>query len=361
MKRGFTLFELLLVLFVMSMIVIGGIQYAQMQREKNAAKQLGQRLYQYGIAVAEYARQNPDHFTVPHEVYGIEWLKNRINPETCTTPNLNDPNTCEMFLGKDYHLNFQFIKVANLQGDPDATDDQIYTKLSPNPTGGLTVDIIELGTVYRPGRATSGKAYEVDLSLPGQAATVANQYTQEFGHARITYSVEAYNPGSDINDIHIVGAPTTSIPNVDSGYLRTDGTNKMDGDIGFSTAGDGIVFQNGVKINSMTVAAMSPDSFVLQGQADNSPAPTNTFGDFYVSSVGSVDKKYRYLNGHNKNNSICFLTGTQNLLTDGDICRVMPVSQTNGNIKQGDWVLYLQKEGGSHRSACYARCLVFNQ
>lgn len=361
MKRGFTLFEILLVLFVMSMIVIGGIQYAQRQQEQAAAQQLGQRLYQYGIAASEYARQNPDKFTVPHEVYGIEWLKTAVNPETCTNP--NDPQSCKTFLGKDYDLNFSSIVIGTLQGDPDAMDDQIYTKLTPDSAGVLNIELIELGTVYR--YSKDAAKYEVDLSLPGQAATAANEYTEQYGNARITYSVENFNANTDINDIHIVGVPNTSTPNVDAGYLRTDGSNEMDGDLRFSTRNHGVVFENGTKISQFEDRGLSDKSFNPADHRSEGENLTSDFawGDFLVERTNS-GKQWRPLVrdgvAYNQQNSLCFLTGFEGS-ESGDVCRVIPSAKASGGVAIGDWVLFLKKTNGTGKFACFARCLVFNQ
>jgi prepilin-type N-terminal cleavage/methylation domain-containing protein len=377
MKRGFSLFEIMLVLFVLSMIVMGGIQYSQSQQEKNAAQQLGQRLYQYGVAVSEYARLNPDKLLPgDHEMYGIEWLKNKINPETCDTPDLTDPDTCDTFLGQDFNLQLKNLYIAGMQGDEDAQDDQLYTEFE-QINGELRIKLVELGTVYRYAKAKESTEeqtveYVVDLSLPGQAAMVANEHTYEYGSARLTYTVEKINAGNDIDDIHVVGIPTTSLPNVDSGYLRTDGSNKMDGDLAFSSpaTGKGLVLENGEKINRWVLEGVKDPKFnpgdKTRGQPGDSDLANTTWGDFYISRKNDGGKWVPLVaNGraYNTKNSFCFLTGFEEI-GEGGACRVVPVGEKSTNhqdVQIGDCIMYIWKRGDTGTSTCFARCLLFKQ
>ena len=368
MKRGFTLFEILLVLFVMSMIVIGGIQYANRKAEETSAKQLGHKLYQYGIAVAEYTRINPDGHTDDYEAYGIEWLKNTINPETCTDP--NNPATCEMFLGKDFNLKLQALYIGDLHGDADDEDDKIYTKFIQDPiTGNFNLDFIELGTLYR--YSKDDKKYTVDLSLPGRAAVFANEFIDEYGGARIIYTVQEFTGNNNVDDIHIIGLVNTSGPNVDAGFLRTDGSNQMDADVQFSASGKGLIFGNGDGINSLRVEgstatvdkAFPPQNRTNDGSSQNN-IPEFTGSDFQLNRRNSGNAWIRLARGntvYTEKNSFCMLTGMETVSTNS-VCRVTPTTESHGGIQAGDWVLFLRLHNdASNQAGCFARCVLFKQ
>lgn len=229
MKRGFSLFEILLALFIMSMIVVGGIQWSKRKHEEAAAQQLGLRLFQYGMAVSEYARQNPDGYTSnnlpPNNLYGINWLKAKTNPESCYPDN----NHCQTFLGQDFNFNLSDLRVEPLY--PGMDDTQIHVELEPPVTdkvGPLNVKLIIVGKVLR--FTTGTQPYQVDISLDSRAVNFANQYNDQSGTAEITYTLAPLNENAQIT-----GVPSTTAPNIDTGYLRTDGSNEMDNSIRFSS------------------------------------------------------------------------------------------------------------------------------
>lgn len=236
-QRGFSLFEILLVLIVFMVAIVAVVQYMTREKEKSGAEDLGYRLFQYGLAVTDYARQNPDGFTPadePIHVDGYAWLQNTINPETCADP--NDVSTCKPFLGAEFSLDFPSIVVGDL-----ANGQQLYTVFNviEGGTSGvpdrLGVELIELGIVYKyaktQGQGNARQQYEVDLSLASRAANFASEYRDQRGSAVITYTLSGYE-----EDSHIIGVPSTGGPNVDYGYLLTSGQNEMNGPVRFSAS-----------------------------------------------------------------------------------------------------------------------------
>jgi len=193
-------------------------------------------LFQYGLAVTDYARQNPqglDASNEPVEFYGYEWLQNIANPETCTDP--DDLNTCKPFLGTDFSLRFGSIVLGDL-----AQDEQLYTVFNVIDGGisgmpdRLELERIEVGPVYKYAKtkddgADGRQAYEIDLSLSSRAANYASEYRDQKGSGVVTYALSSYE-----EDGHIMGHPSTSGPNVDYGYLLTSGQNEMKGPVRFS-------------------------------------------------------------------------------------------------------------------------------
>lgn len=333
MKRGFTLFEILLALFIMSMIVVGGMQWSKRKHEEAAARQLGLRLFQYGMAVSEYARQNPDGYTSkhlpPNNLYGVDWLKHKTNPESCYPDNSH----CQFFLGQDFSFNLSDLRVGPLREGVD--DSQIHVELVP-PTsdkiGPLTVKLISVGKVYRYTTGTS--PYSVDISLDSRAVNFANQYNDQSGTAEITYTLYPLN-----QDGMITGVPSTTSPNIDSGYLRTDGTNQMDNSIRFSSSAATKNIENvsAVKFHNGTVTSATVVINFDKGNA------------IYVSPVTNQS----YILG--PMNSFCGLSA------------VVPRDNNSGTgceIKEdanGNYLLWRTREtGGQKWPTCKMNCFLFN-
>lgn len=227
MKRGFSLFEILLALLIMSMIIVGGIEYASRKNETSAAELLGHRLYLYGLAVSDYARQNPQKLNAETEFYGINWLKNEPNPENCTNP--DDITTCKPFLGPDFNLNFQAITIENFPDATDPEDAQIYTRLSPlaPPSTSLQVNLVQLGRVLKYTKATN--QYAVDTSLSTRAINHANNFNDPLlGSPQLTYKLSSFD-----TEGYILSEGYSAGTGIDTAFLRLDGSNSMKASIRF--------------------------------------------------------------------------------------------------------------------------------
>jgi prepilin-type N-terminal cleavage/methylation domain-containing protein len=326
MKRGFTLFEILLALFVLSALVVGGIEYAQRKKDEAAAEQLGLRLYQYGIAVADYARQHPQGLHASEE-YGVNWLKMTLNPESCVDPMHPTADTCKPFLGPEFNLTLPYLVIETFPGAPDPQDAQIYTRLT-NPSGAkiLTVELVQLGRVMRKG---------VDLSLASRAVNFANNFTDQYGAGRIHYTLSSLDQNG-----YIIGDSETPNPNVDYGYLLTSGENSMKGSIQFSSTA---ISKNLVGVETIEFANQRHFSGMkLQGPFKS--AGTGRAGGPNPFKTTLIPSK----------NSVCFLTTV-------DI-----YDKTNGNdasescsIKDlsGSWVLIAGTDHKVNNVSCEAQCL----
>jgi prepilin-type N-terminal cleavage/methylation domain-containing protein len=363
MQRGFSLFEILLALLVMSMIVVGGIQWSNRKHEEASAQQLGHRLFQYGLAVSEYARQNPAGYTAknlpPNTFYGIAWLQDPAHPnrEMCRDP--EDVSTCETFLGEDFNFYFDKIQIAPLiEGNPDSVIHVSFDPPTSNMPGPLTVHSVTVGKVYLLNKTT--REYDVDVSLDSRAINFANHFTDQNGSARIFYQLFPLDASGVIT-----GQPFTAGANVDSGYLRTDGSNDMDANIRFSTPQQGLVFQNGDRITQMQNIGADAPVFNRAtpndgNQGNNNQPPIYTWGDFVVFRQ-QKGVSWISLGQHTVNNSVCFLSGMQKTGNSDDTCRVIPTY--SGGRNPSGWALFLDKGSRTegNPSACYARCFVFNQ
>jgi prepilin-type N-terminal cleavage/methylation domain-containing protein len=340
MKRGFSLFEILLALLIMSMIVVGGIEYASRKNETSAAEQLGHRLYLYGLAVSDYARQNPQKLTVETEFYGINWLKNEPNPESCTHP--DDLTTCKTFLGQDFNLQFQSIHLESFSDVEDPEDAQMFTRLTPHPapSSGLKIDLVQLGRVLKYTKATND--YHADLSLATRAINAANHFNDPFlGSPQLTYKLSSYDAEG-----HIYSDGLSTGTGIDSAFLRLDGTNSMKASIRFAeTAASNNV--EGVKTIQFVDSANNPrkSSENISGMR---------MGRFSIidGEDGDTASMFRYTQ-----TSACFLQTVLvwDNVTDQsghDGCSI----DTNGNTQ---WRLIMSKSGNKPKNGhnCEAICL----
>lgn len=388
MKRikGFSLFEIILVMLVLSVAIVAIITHTGRKTQETAADQLGYRLFQYGLAVSDYARQNPEGFNPdnePETMYGYEWLKNIENPET------DKP-----FLGENFTLNIPPLRIRNVETDDDDENEErvIKTEFSINQTGQgnyeLFVDLVELGVVTKPTTTTqrgeAGEMYVVDLSLAGAAANYASTYRNRDGAAVITYRLHE-DFAIDPENAHIVGEPKSDV-GIGEYWLLISGDNQMQGPVQFN---EGVVADNrrisGVdSINFSdkpgTHEMLGVEKIIFSDDpnatqeilgvdtigfvANNTTVPAfrgfRQTGEFTLSITNNDDwtrsRALSYGNNMlNTSNSICFLTAIQVPQNAATTCEVEPVGTVN------TWTLSAERHSSSGTTiVCTARCLMFN-
>jgi prepilin-type N-terminal cleavage/methylation domain-containing protein len=348
MKRGFSLFEILLALLIMSMIVVGGIEYASRKNETSAAEQLGHRLYLYGLAVSDYARQNPKKLAEETEFYGVNWLKNEPNPENCTTP--GDLSTCKPFLGQDFNLKFQAIALEVFPDSTDPEDAQIYTRLSPlaPPSTSLQVNLVQLGRVLKYTKATN--QYAVDTSLSTRAINHANNFNDPLlGSPQLTYKLSSFD-----TEGYILSEGYSAGTGIDTAFLRLDGSNSMKASIRFDSLAA-----------TKNIEGLNEINFDTQGAGS-------------IKNVGSIN--FVAANTKMINLRLVFPTQEDNelkdysgrILTQNDsycaISHFKVKTQAAGNRQKclvnlntdGEWEIIRQGQGtGSDKPECSASCLIW--
>lgn len=339
-QKGYTLFEILLVLMVISIITVSIITFVNRKTQQSSSEQLGYRLFQYGLAASEYARINPEHFEPkddPIEFYGYEYLQITKNPENCTDP--TDPDTCKPFLGKDFNLNISPLIIDDVDAGHKAKIKTVYNVQQQSfGRHALEVEIIELGSVYTssktvtdPDNGTSQQK-TANLALARNAAHYASTYRDQAGSARIKYGTETMEA-----DAHITGYPFNDVMSKDP-WLLTTGENTMKGVIEF---------------DNNTPAGKRQVKNVDEIQFDNGSGSTSTFRGLSVSQIYMVGNRV----GGSRNvvadramipvsQGVCYLVRTQfSGDKSGDVrCEI---SETSGNW----WLRY------HNAHECYAQCI----
>jgi hypothetical protein len=345
--KGVTLFEMLLVLLVIMVLVATFFTFSGRKTQGNAAEQLGFRLYQYGLAVTDYARINPDNYDANTElesIYGYEWLQEKTNPETG-----------QPFLGASFSLDITPLKIAEI----DPGEPYMQTILSINALGQnefeVLVDLIEVGMVSRPlpaGKrdpdAPSGTAYQADPALAAAAATYANNYRTDAGPAAITYKLAG--DFKEPEELLLIGEPRFDLGTSEY-WLQTDGRNQMQGSIRFNpeidaanrrvTGVDNIEFFDGQDAIMKFRGFRLSELFVFettQYRGHGDPVVING-KSFYATD------------------SICYLESMQTPPSSADNCRVTLV-QVGG---QHQWYLIASRTGASNNPLiCNVRCVMFD-
>lgn len=233
-RRGFSLIELLLVLFVLALITMSYFALQQRNMEVDKAQDLGYRLFEYGQALGDYIRTEGKKYpaTGPGvEVYdGYQWLVDKG------------------YLSKDFSLVVEPLYIEPIPAtspDQPSPEEQmrtsIFVKESATYPGEyeLALDVITIGPVY----ARSDVTYDEegvstvtqDLSLISRAVNYANEYRDNIkGSGLILYSrVEA--PNGD-NTVSIIEGRTVDQNLWNDAWLLRSGANTMQGPIKFQTS-----------------------------------------------------------------------------------------------------------------------------
>ncbi len=350
---GFTLFEIMLVMLVVAFAIVAMITFTQRQTQETAAEQLGYRLFQYGMAVTDYARQNPDGYDFnnePETFYGYEWLQEIDNPETG-----------EPFLGDKFILNVNPLRIRDVDGDASPLRTELVIDDRGNGNFELVVDVIELGVVTKPVAAKQrsvdepeGTKYVPDPSLAGAAATYASNYRDRDGAAVIAYRLSDDFEENPL-EAQIIGEPKGDI-NLSDYWLQTDGGNQMQGPIRFNT-GVTPADRKLTGVDSIEFSDEPGDASTISGvkeiDFDKDDLTINSmFSTIQTCEVRGNASRLLVTWGENSlvsnGNSVCFLAG----VTQGAAC--------NLTVERAGNVYYWHGHNSNGGTSCHFACLVWN-
>ncbi len=242
-RLGFSLFEVLLVLILASVIAAGAFEFYQEKRDNEVADVLAQRMYFFSQAVRSFATDNqnaiingtfvcppvpPDssclkhHPSGEHPKYvftGVTWLTNPVSGDA--------------YLDSDF--TFDNLGPLELQrsADDESLIDDAAIKVIIEPivvAGGKVTDIIiDFGSLYDVQDVTKP---EPKGAISAKAATkAANMYDPMLGPSAFTYTAGLDAEGNQIPIQATLGPLSDST----AGFLRLDGTSIMSGDINFQS------------------------------------------------------------------------------------------------------------------------------
>lgn len=355
---GFTLFELMLLLLLASILVVTLITATQRKSQESAAEQLGFRLYQYGRAVTDYVRQNPDNFSFPDNepspFYGYEWLQEKTNPETGKS-----------FLGPDFSLDIRPLKIEDVDDEDSPLKTVLHFVLVDDDDDDedeyvLALDTVQLGRVMRPVAAKEreeddpqeGTIYRVDLSLAAAAAQYATEYRSREGAAALDYFLEG-DLADDPAHAYIVGTAKPDF-GISDYWLQTSGFNEMQGPVRFNTT-----------ITPMQRAISGLDALEFNNDSEISVVRSikvDHVALFEARNSGDAQSwEYVYSSSQNiyMENSFCYLAGMGTVENSTSRCLVDPYP--GGNAPE-EWRLaaYREKRTGND-VVCYMLCIRFDE
>lgn len=243
--RGVTLFEMLLVLFIISMVAVSLFQYQAKRREDAAGEALAVKLYDFSQAARAFAYNNiqairanqpiPGTTSFDNGRYvftGVDWLKNTLAPD-------NSPYLEPEF---SFSTGLQPLvlerQTANqpLQGDA-AIVTTVYLISPQNPTTS-DIDIrLDVGMLYQQGENDALTPKPAILSKAARDA--AKMYDPQKGVSAFNFHLDLTG---DFANASLQGDMKDSSVNGEA-YLRVDGGNKMMGNIQFDN-NNGTALQN---------------------------------------------------------------------------------------------------------------------
>lgn len=273
LKAGFSLFEILLALFVISVLVVGVTRYIMTQEQTSAEQQYGQNLYTYGQAVYQYVYNN-SAYLIKNNAFSNPALAPAsastngslpagynmqvVIPAAQITQWLNqtnaglNPQTGQPYLPAQFHLNQGVTQLLlalpdNSGSGPDQTktgDASLSTTVyySSTSTNLPPLIVITTGVLYQ--AQGSSQAYVLRPDLTAAAIQYANNfYANNQGGAAITYTYP-YNPSSPSPTTVVTGNVTLGAQlGGGNGYLMTKGSNQggnsMEGNINFGLDAQG--------------------------------------------------------------------------------------------------------------------------
>jgi competence protein ComGC len=262
---GISLFEMLLVMVIISMIVVAGIRYVKHQQEISAAKAYGVKLYTFGQAVNKYVTHsqalrtsNLDSLPGPAAADGTPTINSDPNIQIGTDPatgaktitikgtNWLDPDKAGTynkvpFLDEKFTFSSGMAPLIVARDDDDNLikgDEAFTTVISfadpANPMTSAYNISISAGVLYREPTGQGG-ALEPMAALSQDAVKHANElYTSYQGAPAITYSLPILDADGNYAPAKAVTGTLSTIAQSGDAYLRIDGNNFMEGSIRFN-------------------------------------------------------------------------------------------------------------------------------
>jgi hypothetical protein len=255
---GVSLFEVILLMFAISLLVVAGIKYKKHQTEVAAAQLYGQNLYVFGQAVHNYVINSPNLYAMgglpdptgtgynplvlrqisPNLIIltatGVLWLQQ-------ANAGVNGISQ-QPFLATGFSFNNALaplmLATPDAQGVATAKtgDSTLKTVISFNPTTPNVPPTITIttGVLYeQPTKSAGTPTLKSDLTEAAiQAANT--MYSPTMGTPNFTFTVPyinagAYNPGA-------VPTGTINVSTAGDIYLRVDGSDSMVGPLNFAAA-----------------------------------------------------------------------------------------------------------------------------
>jgi type II secretory pathway pseudopilin PulG len=295
---AFSLFEILLVLVVTSIIAVSAMKYAQQTKQNNVADVLAQRMYFFSQAVRAFQSDHPGieagTFVCPTPVAGSTCQKNADGSYDFTgvtwLTSLVDPNTqLPIYLNADFTFdNLAPLELRSLDGQ-QVDDAAIVVRMSgPN----ITIDYGLLYDLQDPENA------QIEHAISANAAQKATtMYDPQVGPSSFTYvGGLSATDGSSLPIVAKLGSPGTS-----DAFLRLDGTSQMRGDInvgGKNIHGvDKVAFNQGGDFRG--IGGKKKSSFEADTTEVNRPL-SDQFGDSYddVSTCYLTEVRIRSSGGY---------------------------------------------------------------
>lgn len=325
--KGITLFEMILVLMIISMIVVAGIRYADKQRDIAVADKFAYKLFQYGTGARDWANENRQVVragayteAAPLEYEGVQWLKDAGANE------IGEP-----FLPSDFTFNqgLQPLRLENAGGAVgDATLVTRFWLQDPANTQGSPVEMsITVGSLYDPnvGVDDNGKSLpsEIKPEITGLAAEKVNEMMDPLRGA------SPFEFDLDLTGDFALTGETRGSTAITEKYLRIDGENYMTDNLDFidedvhgnstDPEGYGIRYVEQIEFDNDTATTMTHlDS--LEFDATNTNARIiNLVNLNFQSGVNSRIVGIESLNFQNNTNTTLNDVKTLTFNTDGGV------------------------------------------
>lgn len=239
-RLGFSLFEVLLVLFISSVIAMGTFGYYQQKKQTDVADTLANRMYFFSQAVRAFVLSNQmaindGTFVCPIMPTDSTCAKqpipgsNPVQSEYVFTGVtwLTKPVAGSLYLDEDFTFADLFplaLQRGDASGQPLKDDAAIQAVIRTDDI------IIDFGVLYDVQDAA--QVPEPKTAITATAATKAtNLYDPQLGPSSFTYV-----GGLDDQGIPIPIRATLNPPSATEAYLRTDGANAMLADLRFESA-----------------------------------------------------------------------------------------------------------------------------
>lgn len=371
-QAGVTLFEILLVLFIMSLLTVAAIRYTAHQREIAADQAYGVKLYIFGQAVRDYiihADSLRTNFTLPGPIVppatvagknpsadititgaptylivakGVDWLKQtNAGKDEQGQPFLEDNFTFAIGMEPLRVGRQDAVASAMLYGD-QALETTVTFEDTSNPSSSSYKITIKAGVLYEQESvpatppATGTTIHDVLMpALTQDAVKHANElYTSYEGAAAIYYdypyidaATHVANPAAELTGV------LSSLAKQGDAYLRTDGGNSMLADLSFTGTDRAIVGANEISLvatnlpsgQGATIAGVAKLSFDNIIQPSSITALTTlSFINKTSSEINNLQTLNFYTPGNIKNStsainnlvSLAFVPGTDSKISE---------------------------------------------